>query len=72
MPREIFHGNRWHSDARFFAPMITLLDGTAIFVRDCVSFQHPNLGVVKETVVKYHHQVFIRISMLQLVMHILL
>eukprot|EP00731_Ephydatia_muelleri_P004710 Em0002g886a len=36
--------------------MVNLLDGAAIFVRDCVSFRHSKFGVLKGTVVKYCHQ----------------
>ena len=42
--RELYHGMLWRTDPRFRAPMVNLVDGTSVFVRDCVSFHHPNLG----------------------------
>ena len=42
--RELYHGVLWCTDPRFRAPMVNLVDGTSVIVRDCVSFHHPNLG----------------------------
>ncbi|KAL5479531.1 hypothetical protein EMCRGX_G023059 [Ephydatia muelleri] len=49
----MFHGRRWWCDQRFFAPMATLMDGQSIFVRDCITFNHPMGDIVKGVVVKF-------------------
>ena len=38
---EILEVSRWHSDERFFAPMITHKNGDHMFVGDTVNFQEP-------------------------------
>ncbi|KAL5510161.1 hypothetical protein EMCRGX_G005656 [Ephydatia muelleri] len=67
---ELFYGNRWHTDLRFYSPMVMLADETSVFVNDCVSFYHPTLGSVSGKVTKFFHQsdsiteVYARIDML--------
>eukprot|EP00731_Ephydatia_muelleri_P001801 Em0001g1801a len=67
---ELFHGSRWHTDLRFYSPMVMLADETSVFVNDCVSFYHPTLGSVSGKVTKFFHQsdsiteVYARIDML--------
>ena len=40
----MFEASRWHSDERFFAPVITHKNGDHIFVGDTVNFQDPAHG----------------------------
>ena len=35
------------------SPMACLFNGTHAFIRDCVSYRHPALGVVTCIIVKY-------------------
>eukprot|EP00731_Ephydatia_muelleri_P013950 Em0007g1260a len=56
---ELFYGNRWHTDLRFYSPMVMLADETSVFVNDCVSFYHPTLGSVSGKVTKFFHQVVV-------------
>ena len=51
--REMFHASRWLNDARFYSPMACLFNGTHAFIRDCVSYRHPALGVVTCIIVQY-------------------
>ena len=55
--REIFHGCVWNSDERFQAPMAALPDGTHIFVRDCIIFEHDQLSTTKAVIVKFFQKV---------------
>eukprot|EP00731_Ephydatia_muelleri_P005116 Em0002g1292a len=50
---EIFHGKKWSTDSRFASPMAELDTGVDVFVRDCVYFQHPKLGLSKGVIVKF-------------------
>ena len=50
---EMFEASRWHSDERFFAPMITHKNGDHIFVGDTVNFQEPGHGPCYGKVVKF-------------------
>ena len=43
---------------RFQAPMAALSDGTHIFVRDCILFEHDQLGTTKAVIVKFYQKVF--------------
>ena len=54
---EMFEASRWHSDERFFAPMITHKNGDHIFVRDTVNFQEPGHGPCYGEVVKFMTEV---------------
>ena len=54
---EMYHANRWCTDSRFAPPMATLINGSAVFVRDCVALKHPMVGTVKGVVVKFFHHV---------------
>ncbi len=51
--REMFHARRWHEDSRFFTPMTDLVDGTHVFIRDCVNIVHTVLGRVTGVILKY-------------------
>ena len=57
MHREIFHGNRWNTDPRFFTPMIITND-MAVFLRDCVAFYLPQFGMTTAIVVKGMYTLF--------------
>ena len=54
---EMFEASRWHSDERFFAPMITHKNGDHIFVGDIVNFQEPGHGPCYRKVVKFMTEV---------------
>ena len=57
MYSEMFEASRWHSDERFFAPMITHKNGDHIFVGDTVNFQDPAHGPCSGQVVKFMTEV---------------
>ena len=46
--REMYHGEAWRSDVRFFSPMVKLLNGTSVFLRDCVHVTHMSLELSQE------------------------
>lgn len=54
---EMFEASRWHSDERFFAPMITHKNGDYIFVGDIVNFPEPGHGPCYGKVVKFMTEV---------------
>ena len=54
---EMYHANRWCTDSRFAPPIVSLINGSAFLVRDCVAFKHRMVGTVKEVAVKFFHQV---------------
>ncbi|KAL5473641.1 hypothetical protein EMCRGX_G028149 [Ephydatia muelleri] len=47
----------WCNDPRFSSPMATLVNGTSVFVRDCVYFYHSILGTTKGKIVRFFHKV---------------
>ena len=51
--------SRWHSDERFFAPMIIHKNGDHIFVGDTVNFQDPAHGPCYGKVVKFMTEVIV-------------
>ena len=55
--REMFEASWWHSDERFFAPMITHKNGDHIIVGDTVNFQDPAHGPCSGKVVKFMTEV---------------
>eukprot|EP00731_Ephydatia_muelleri_P031910 Em0023g417a len=64
--REIYHANQWPC---FASPMAILTDKSAVFVKDCVSFNHSSLGCVKGVIKKFFHkdvshEIFAEVDML--------
>ena len=53
MFREIYHAHCWRNDTRYHTPMVTLMDGTHVFVRDCVYFNHAQFGTVRGVVLRF-------------------
>lgn len=51
--KEIYHGNRWNNEERFFTPMIRLNSGLDVYLRDFISFQHSQLGITHGVVTKF-------------------
>ena len=60
--REIYHANQWHSDPRLASPMAILTDKSAVFLKDCVSFNHSSLGCVKGVIKKFFHKISVCLS----------
>ena len=54
---EIYHAEAWCNNPRFLLLMVKLLDGTSIFLRDCVSFFHLVLGIATGVVKKFYYEV---------------
>ena len=54
--RELYHGERWWQDQRYYAPMATI-DNTALFVRDRVLLHHPVFGDTVCTVKQFYMEV---------------
>ena len=55
----MFHGSRWHNDPRLFTSMISLGNGKALFVRDCVSIAYSEVGDIRAVIVKFFLKVFV-------------
>ena len=53
----MYHGRRWNTDPRFSAPMISISNEVSVFVRDCVTFLHPQLGPTVGIVVQFFQTV---------------
>ncbi|KAL5503005.1 hypothetical protein EMCRGX_G009879 [Ephydatia muelleri] len=43
---EMYHGDAWRNDSRFFSPMVKLHNGTSVFLKECVNIKHQEFGVV--------------------------
>ena len=54
--REIYHGKRWNSEPRFAAPMVSIAGVLHVFVKDCVTFLHPQLGPTRGIIDKIYHR----------------
>eukprot|EP00731_Ephydatia_muelleri_P000135 Em0001g135a len=52
---EMYHGEAWRSDVCCFSPMVKLLNGTSVFLKDCVHVTHHELGTVTGVVEKFYH-----------------
>ena len=44
---------------RYHTPMVTLIDGTHVFVHDCVYFNHAQFGTVRGVVPRFFAMVYI-------------
>eukprot|EP00731_Ephydatia_muelleri_P038964 Em1013g2a len=53
---EIYHGKRWNSEPRFAAPMVSIAGVLHVFVKDCVTFLHPQLGPTRGIIDKIYHR----------------
>lgn len=54
--RELYHGERWHNDQRFQAPMVEVA-GMSWFVNDFIQFQHHLYGVTCGKILKFFNVV---------------
>ena len=59
--RELYHGERWWQDQRYYAPMATI-DNTALFVRDRVLLHHPVFGDTVCTVKQFYMEVTLHLQ----------
>ena len=42
--REMYHGDAWRNDSRFFSPMVKLRNGTSVFLKECVNIKYQEFG----------------------------
>ena len=61
MCREIYHGTRWNTDTRFSAPMVSVSHDIPVFLRDCVTFLHPQVGLATGIVVQFFLKVCVNV-----------
>ena len=61
MCREIYHGTRWNTDTRFSAPMVSVSHDIPVFLRDCVTFLHPQVGLATGIVVQFFQKVCVNV-----------
>ena len=54
---EMFHASAWHTDPRFFSPMVSLQNRTQVYIHDCIECTHPLLGTVTGVVLKFFEMV---------------
>ncbi len=57
---EFYEADRWYSDPRFESPMITLHDGTRVFVGDIVTISDQCFGKVKKFMIEVITSISIR------------
>ena len=61
MCREIYHGTRWNTDTRFSAPMVSVSHDIPVFLRDCVTFLHPQVGLATGIIVQFFLKVCVNV-----------
>eukprot|EP00731_Ephydatia_muelleri_P028790 Em0020g434a len=52
---EMYHGDAWRNDSRFFSPMVKIHNGASVFLKECVNIKHQEFGTVTGVVLKFYH-----------------